>query len=121
MPLIDRSKSPPGGFPYREPSIAWKSPADGAVFVERVKQISAARVNNPTSGLDPTYEACGRDLDAYTCTRLKNDPKWCVVEGDPVAKALAISRAPRPCAGCGTSRKRTSKPTSIPAEEVLLK
>jgi len=120
MPLIDRSKSPPGGFPYREPAIAWSSPNDGAIFSERVKQISAARANNPSVALDPSYEACALALDVYTCTRLHNDPKWCVTVGDPVALALQQSRKPLPCAGCSSGRKkRSNADTSVRAEEAL--
>lgn len=120
MPLLDRSKSPPGGFPYREPSINWSSPADGAIFTERVKQISAARANNPSATLDPSYEACSAALDLYTCARLHNDPKWCVPSGDAVARTLAQARQPVPCAGCGGGkRKKKSVDTSVRAEDAL--
>lgn len=117
MPLIDRLKSPPGGFPFRQPEINWTSPADGAVFSERVKQIQRARLNNPTSGLDPSLEGCSDSLDLYTCTRLKNDRKWCVAPEDPVAKAAVAARASSGCVGCGTPRR--SRATSKPASEAL--
>ncbi len=121
MPLLDRSKSPPGGFPYREPSINWTSPADGAVFDIRVRQIQQARANNPSMGLDPDYNACSDALDTYTCTRLKNDHKWCVVAVDPVAAALVASRKSKPCSSCGVSRKKRDASTSKRAEELLVK
>jgi len=106
MPLLDRRKSPPGGFPYREPSIGWEGPKDGSVFDERVKQIRVARANNPTAGLDPSWDACAEALDLYTCTRLKNDPKWCLVPTDPIAVAAAKSKTSVPCRGCGTPKKK---------------
>ncbi len=119
MPLLNRNNSPPGGFPYREPSIGWVSPNDGAIFTERVKQISAARANNFGAGLDPTYEACADALDKATCKRLNNDPKWCVSASDGVARVI-LQRVPTPCAGCGGGKKRGApKATSKRAEEML--
>ncbi len=114
-------KAPPGGFPYREPSIAWVAPRDGAMFDARVRQISAARANNPSATLDPSFDACAASLDLYTCARLKNDPKWCVAATDAVARTAVKARAPIPCAHCGSgARRRAQRESSKRAEELLL-
>lgn len=107
MPLLNRNDFPPGGFPYREPSLNWVAPRDGAPFGLRVQQIQAVRIANPSAGLNPTKEACEDALDLYTCTRLGNDPAWCVAPADPVAKALAAARKPPRCGGCGQRRERS--------------
>lgn len=105
MPLLDRNKFPPGGFPYREPSLNWSAPADGAPFNDRVRQMQAVRAANPTAALDPTFDACAAALDLYTCTRLKNDPAWCAPATDPVVRAVVKARATRPpCKTCGKRR-----------------
>lgn len=110
MPLLSRSHFPPGGFPYREPSLNWSAPADGAPFDIRASQIQAVRVANPSAGLNPSLEACADALDLYTCTRLRNAPRWCVSLDSPVARAAIASRRPPPCAGCGAGRRRAPAP-----------
>jgi hypothetical protein len=86
------------------------------VFDERVKQIVAARKNNRASGLDPSWQACVDALDLYTCTRLNNDPKWCVAPADPVMLAAVKSRS-QGCAGCGVSRRRNAQSMSVRDDE----
>lgn len=107
MPLLDRNKWPPGGFPYREPSLNWSAPNDGLGFDLRVGQIQAVRLANPSAGLDPSWEACQIALDVYTCTRIKNDPAWCVSGLNPVAIAFDTARKIKPrCATCGGGGRR---------------
>lgn len=110
MPLLDRNKFPPGGFPYREPSVNWTAPRDGLDFRLRARQIQAVRIANPAAGLNPDIRACEESLDLYTCTRLGNDPTWCVAPTDPVARVLAAAQATPPrCGGCGHRRARRAK------------
>lgn len=104
MPLLDRSRMPPGGFPYREPAINWRVPTTDLYlpFDMVARTIAMARINNPHAGLNPDLNACRDALDLYTCTRLNNDPKWCVAVGDPVAIAIDQTRkAVHRCGGCG--------------------
>lgn len=112
MPLLDRTKMPPGGFYYREPSVNWSTSNAYLPFDMIVGEIQAVRVANPVSGLDPTTVACEEALDTYTCARLKNDSKWC--SGGVVAAAVAASRkVSSGCSSCGAKRKRTA--STMPA------
>lgn len=106
MPLLNRNNFPPGGFQYFEPKLNWWAPRDGIGFNLKAQQIQAVRVANPASGLDPSYEACEEALELYTCTRLANDPKWCVAVTSPVAQSIAASRKVPKCGGCGARRNK---------------
>lgn len=110
MPLLSRTKFPPGGFPYFEPRLNWRAPSDGAPFTLRVTQMMKVRAANPSSGLNPSREACSDDLDAYTCARLGNDPQWCVSVANPVMAAITTTRkSVGGCGGCGSRRKARAK------------
>lgn len=103
MNLTDRTHFPPHGYLYREPGL-WECPRElamlGLYSVARALQI--VRIQNPTSGLDPSYEACVEAIALYTCTRLNNDPKYCGDPNSPPAKAQARGHSkPRKCPGCG--------------------
>lgn len=99
MPLRDRTKLPPGGFPYREPKINWSVPYALLEFNLIAKQIQQARLNNLHAGLDPDLFACKKALDDYTCARLHNDPAFCISPDSPLA--LAVEEKPRGCSSCG--------------------
>lgn len=106
MPLLNRNNWPPGGFQYFEPKLNWWAPKDGLSFALKVAQIQKARIANPSSGLDPSLEACEQALDDYTCARLHSDPAWCVGAANPVMVAAIKSRKVGGCGGCGARRAK---------------
>ncbi len=105
MPLLNRNSLPPGGFFYREPSLNWSTPDGKQPFDLIVAQIQRVRMQNPAAGLDPSTDAIAADLEAYTCARLRNDPRFCSGDRAAVAAAAATTRKPVPCASCGHRRK----------------
>ena len=107
MPLLDRYKMPPGGFQYREPSLNWTVPNPGVPFDMVAREIQALRMNNPRAGLNPDLEACRNALDLYTCTRLRNNPKWCTPTPSAQAamRAAYVAQAAKKCSSCGKKKK----------------
>lgn len=108
MPLLSRANFPPGGFLYREPALNWEAPRQGLPFEMVVAQIQAVRAANPSTRLSTAATVCADALDAYTCARLHNDPRWCVSEDTVVAKAIQAKRAAVACGSCGARRARSS-------------
>lgn len=105
MPLLNRNDFPPGGFPYREPSLNWSAPADGAPFDIRVSQIQSVRAANPAATLSPDRRDCEAALDLYTCARLHNDPRWCAVVTNASARALPAPAKRVGCSFCPNKRR----------------
>lgn len=94
---------PPGGYIYREVSLNWINPEPLQGLEHAAMLLQTVRLNNPASGLDPTYSACLEAVKLYTCTRLDYDPRFC---GLPPEEMQAIAGAPkstprRGCASCG--------------------
>jgi hypothetical protein len=106
MPLLDPSKYPPGGFSYFEPSINWRAPATGLPIGMVAEQVQMARAQNPFAGLNPSYEACYAAVERYTCARLKNNPRWCVVDAQQAAQLRAVRKAAAVCGGCGKKKSK---------------
>lgn len=80
MPLKSKSKFPPGGWQFFDPTLRWSPPTPlGSTFDQTVDQIVAVRMNNKAR--HPTLEtgrsAVADQLEKYTCTRLGNNPEWC--------------------------------------------
>lgn len=49
-----------------------------------------------------TFPEALEDVDAFTCSRLGNDPKWCRDNEASFAQVHAYEIIPvKPCAGCG--------------------
>lgn len=105
MPLIDRNKMPAGGFFYREESLKWETPNAFLPFTMIARQIQTVRVANPTSGLNPEFNACCNDLDAFTCARLENNPRWCAVPIKSPSVKVGVKQSGR-CAACGGGKKK---------------
>lgn len=108
MPLLDRSRMPPGGFYYAEPSISWHTPNPYLPFSMIVGQIQRARLNNPAATLNPSYDACAAALDTATCDRLRNDSRWCAPSGS-LAAVIAAEPAKRRVGGCSSCGSRRSR------------
>ena len=108
MALLSRSKLPPGGFPYREPSINWEVSGAAAKqpFELIVYEIQSVRINNPNAGLNPSFEACAAALDAYTCARLHYDRKWCSQQDSAVGRVAKENKKPAPCKSCGKRKQK---------------
>lgn len=111
MPLIDRSKMPPGGFPFREPTLNWSLPPSEQFigFWHTVEAVQRVRAQNMNKGLDPSRAAVARAVDEYQCARLKGDERWCQAEESAEAKAeqaRAVQATPRKkCGTCGGRKK----------------
>lgn len=75
MPLKTITTLPPGGFPYVQPGTGMKF--NGMVpFNQQVGAILGHRRGNNLPGADS--QTVATDLDAYTCQRLGNDPRFCI-------------------------------------------
>jgi hypothetical protein len=80
MPLKTITTLPPGGFPYKQKEMTKERPWQGP-FQNQVAWIVDFRRGNNLPGADA--QTAASDLDAYTCQRLGNDPRFCI---DPSQK-----------------------------------
>lgn len=105
MSLILKSTDdfPPGGWIYFEPKLNWSMPSPMQPFNLCVKDMQTIRSQNLFAGLSPEAADCAKDLGAYTCARLRNDPHYCIDEASPVGSAISIQRNDlgKPCRTCG--------------------
>lgn len=101
--LTNTTEFPPGGYSYFEPSINFRVPNDIAMLglSDVARALQMARAQNPTSGLNPDYQACLQAVKAYTCARLNNDPRYCNSLTPITVDNSKPRSGPRPCAGCG--------------------
>lgn len=78
MQLKSQRSFPPGGFRFTEPKTGWQS-ALGRTFDETVDDIISHRLANPryASQWATEWGDVARELDAYTCKRIKYDPQYC--------------------------------------------
>lgn len=108
MPLRDRNQMPPGGFPFKEPSLKWPSKKWNPFrdFWTIVGEIQMVRVQNPASGLDPSRRTVAQALDDYTCGRLQNSPRWCkgTKEQEAQEQAARNSTKRKSCSTCGKKK-----------------
>ena len=117
MLLTNFTDFPPAGYLYYEAALKWRCPQD--IATQGLGQVAAAlrqvRLQNPQSGLDPSIEACKRDIGIYTCARLAQWPDqqryYCGggeqtdQERQASAAAQVRASAPRGCASCGGRRR----------------
>ena len=104
MPLIKRTKIPPGGWEYKE-TTGWPLPTDARYmpFSEAVHVILVYRENNARYGLSLVFADAAHDLEEYTCKRL---PNFCLPSREIIqARLNAEAAMARSCAGCGLKRK----------------
>jgi hypothetical protein len=112
MPLRDRNIMPPGGFPFREPTLRWPPPKwnpyrEFGIIVSEIQQV---RAQNPTSGLNPSREAVAKALDDFTCKRLNEDASWCeetkLAQAAMTAQQIRAAVGKPKCGSCGSKKKR---------------
>lgn len=109
---------PPGGYRYTDTKLGWTCPKtvgmQGAEAVAR--ELSQARANNPSAGLDASLEACYRDVVQATYDRYQAIPtvlkRYVQVLSEPVVGVEAtgvavpkIKRTEPSCGSCGARRK----------------
>lgn len=110
MSKLISSKFPPGGFIYREVSVNWHTTPELAMLglKEVARALQIVRIQNPMAGLNPDFEACVADVEAYTCARLHDDPRWCgedvTIATSTIARSGASTKQPKKCASCGKRR-----------------
>lgn len=80
MPLKSKSKFPPGGWQFFDPTLKWSAPTPlASTFDQTVDQIVSVRQNNKARHphLETNRGTVSDQLEKFTCTRLGNDPAWC--------------------------------------------
>lgn len=114
MPLISRQSFPPNGFFYREPKTGWTPKTKLLGFWDVVDALQTHRSQNKRlfTSDEASREQCAADLDAYTCHRLDNNPRWCAPstvqeryqpsEDEQRIKKKASGKG---CPSCGRSKK----------------
>lgn len=117
MTLTNHTEMPPAGYLYREESLGWETPRDLATQGMRAvaQALQRVRAQNPTSGLDPSYEACVRAISEYTCARLAETRQltyFCGGEARTQQEKAALEAAKKRaeqrvtgCASCGGRRR----------------
>lgn len=99
--LITHSKCPPGQFYYLQSEGAahrFASTPEINTLAQVVSNFRSANHLPRTS-----YAEALEDIDAFTCARLGNDPRWCYqtqIPFDQTAPSILANQA-RPCATCG--------------------
>lgn len=101
---------PPGGYEFND-GITGKVYKDThTLFDARVKEIIRDRLANRRLFTDETKvdaTAVARELSAYTCGRLNNDPRYCT-NGLPTSPKAAVAVLPevkkqtKVCPACGS-------------------
>ena len=96
MTLTNLTKFPKGGYRFKQPELDWEVPRETALISleDVVRAVQMIRAQNPSAGLDPSYEACLADVKSYTCKRLGYDPQFC----GPQVQQPSTRRAG--CASC---------------------
>jgi len=117
--LTNLNEQPPFGYRYHDPVIGFKTTPEMAQSgLDAVaKALQTARAQNPSYGLDASYEACVEAIKVYTCRRLKPTPrifqKFCTDPEEEARLAEVGKRSivfgssgahVRTCKGCGGKR-----------------
>lgn len=100
MRLISYENTPPGSYPYNQTGDKPRSFKATPTIESQALAVAAYRRAN---GLPrATYPEALQDIDEHQCSRLGNNPRWCVESGASPQYALA-SNAPGlvPCKSCG--------------------
>lgn len=95
--LIRHSPFPPGEFSFKQEGLLpFFFPAEGLDIYQQAKKVAAYRTAN---GLDnPDQATVVREIDAYTCVRLHNDPNWCYDTDQPLVVNIGGGGG---CSSCG--------------------
>lgn len=85
--LKSRSRTPKGGWAFRQPEANWEMPLPLAqTFESATRLIRQMRINNRKLNLPTDAGSVARDLEQFTLARLNFDPEWCVPGQDEVKK-----------------------------------
>lgn len=112
MPLLDRFSHPPGHFVFRESKTGMAFGEEGLGFYEVAEALQKHRTSNPRifSAPERTLDAAERDVDNYTCRRLKNNKRWCQQPPSTTTQDATITTkkpiSEKGCASCGRRKKR---------------
>lgn len=69
----------PGGWIFYQPELNWSAPNPlQNNFEQQVANIIKVRKANPQAKLSTDYDTVAQELEAFTCRRLHNHPKWCI-------------------------------------------
>ena len=106
---------PPNGFEFTDPKTGFKIGGTSANFDETVKQIIQHRLANPKIYLPSDMRPLSTDfvadeLDAYTCNRLGNSPRYCKDMDERkvvIPVGITIHKPTNACPKCG---EKDSKP-----------
>lgn len=107
MPLLTTKESPPGGWIYIQKDAAgkdFKKLRTHGTYSGFVREILTLRQANNLPGADEA--TVDTDLQAYTCFRLGNDPRYCVSGTGPVQRAPDVfyGQGPQGCGVCGGAK-----------------
>lgn len=98
--LKDYRRIPPGGFYYEQTEGIKRGFQPRPVINDLAKAVSRFRTGNNLPR--PTLAESLKDIDAYTCVRLGNNPAWCFeteLTHEQVHKENPILMPP--CTSCG--------------------
>jgi hypothetical protein len=104
MPLLTFNNLPPGGWFYEQFDAAGKSLKKfhtNGPFNDFCGEVLAMRAGNLLPGAD--LATVKRDVEAYQCTRLGNDPRFCRANSGPVTRSVStfLAVAAPGCSTCG--------------------
>ena len=96
---------PPAGYEFIDPRTGFKIGGTNANFNDTVTQIIQHRLANPKvyPPSDMRYletNAVGDELDAYTCARLGNNPRYCKDMDERKAFIPTFSTTEKPANAC---------------------
>lgn len=90
MPLLNPSKTPPGGFQYFIPQlgpVGWWLPNPVSHTLESAaKLVLQQHLVNPRFNLPTEFATVKSMVEEYQCRRLKYDPAWCCPESESLKK-----------------------------------
>lgn len=106
MSLIRRDGPfPPGGWKFVDPRTGMKFDGMSVTFREQAKKIISHRLANPNVYLPKelqytTLANVEDELDAYTCSRLGNNSRYCISAGPRIPTPIPL---PKVCPKCNTA------------------
>lgn len=97
--LISHSRCPPGEFYYVQTEGLPHTFVSTPLIRELAKTVVEFRKGNslPRASLGDVLS----DIDAFTCARLGNDPRWVYDSDQPLAVTSPILQAPKRGGCCG--------------------
>lgn len=95
--LLTHAKCPPGEFYYIQGgTVTKKFPPTPEIRSLASKVANFRRANNLPGA---TQDQALADIDAFTCARLNNNPRWCIDTDRPIPNEIV--RSTGGCSTCG--------------------